>query len=188
MKKFILILIFLLSCSREESNFNLQSLEGVDLEGKTFQFNAITKMQRMALNVYSPTCVPCVKEIPVLNYLRKEMINKNLGEFYMIVDPYTLVDEDIKDINEAIQKASEIMKKEIQEKKIEMPVIIMKPPFKVLPGEGLVTGTPETLLLKTNPLVLYYNFIGAISQESDLEKIKSDKKIDFFIQLVGGAI
>ena len=55
----------------------------------------------------------------------------------------------------------------------------MMPPFSVNEG-NFITGTPETLLLENRPLRLYYNFIGSLSEETDLDKIIKDPKVNFF--------
>ena len=145
--------------------------------------------RRLAINVYAPTCIPCVKEIPALNYIYREISpDKTLG-FYMVVDPYDIVtDADMAaSFEELFPKAKAIMEKEVLAKKIELPILIMKKPFRVSQGDGLITGRPETLLFKTNPLILYYNFIGPISEESELKLIPNENKVKFFKLMLGGA-
>jgi thiol-disulfide isomerase/thioredoxin len=183
----LVLFIFGMDCrTKRESNLNVQTFVGVDLTGKEVSLKD-EKTPRVAINVYSPTCIPCFKEIPSLNYIRNEMLNSRLGEFYMVVDPYSIVDGmDGKPFEDVYPEAMRVMKEEVKNRKIELPVLIMKPPFKVTPGEGLVTGTPETLLFKTNPLILYYNFIGSISEQESLEDLKNDLKVKFFKRIIGG--
>ena len=183
----LVLFIFVMNCrTKRESNLNVQTFVGVDLTGKEVSLKD-EKTPRVAINVYSPTCIPCFKEIPSLNYIRNEMLNSRLGEFYMVVDPYSIVDGmDGKPFEDVYPEAMRVMKEEVKNRKIELPVLIMKPPFKVTPGEGLVTGTPETLLFKTNPLILYYNFIGSISEQESLEDLKNDLKVKFFKRIIGG--
>jgi hypothetical protein len=183
----LVLLIFNIDCrTKRESNLNVQTFVGVDLTGKEISLKD-EKTPRVAINVYSPTCIPCFKEIPSLNYLRNEMLNARLGEFYMVVDPYTIIDGmDGKPFEDVYPEAMRVMKEEVKNRKIDLPILIMKPPFKVTPGEGLITGTPETLLFKTNPLILYYNFIGSISEQESLEDLKNDLKVKFFKRIVGG--
>ncbi len=184
---FLLILLTSFNCrTKRVSNFYLDSFAGKDLEGKEIQFRDLN-FPRIALNVYSPTCIPCFKEIPTLNYLREEMLKSHLGEFFMVVDPFSIVDEsENKSFEEIYPKAVQLMKEEVKNRNITLPIIIMRPPFKVTPGNGLITGTPETLLLKTNPLILYYNFIGSISEKDTMEAIQNDLKVKFFKRTVGG--
>ncbi len=184
---FLLILLTSFNCrTKRVSNFYLDSFAGKDLEGKEIQFRDLN-FPRIALNVYSPTCIPCFKEIPTLNYLREEMLKSRLGEFFMVVDPFSIVDEsENKSFEEIYPKAVQLMKEEVKNRNITLPIIIMRPPFKVTPGNGLITGTPETLLLKTNPLILYYNFIGSISEKDTMEAIQNDLKVKFFKRTVGG--
>ena len=187
MQKFliILLLVFLQSCAKEAiSNFALDELGAVTLDGQPIQLSSIDA-DRIALNIYSPTCVPCVKEIPALNLLYDEFKQGRSVALYMAVDPYSIVEEagDFPE-QEMIQKAIAIMIKEKTSRNIQLPVLVMKKPFSINP-EGLVSGTPETLLLQTRPIVLYYNFIGAISEQTDPQKIKSDYKIAFFKKMLG---
>lgn len=183
----LVLLLFGMDCrTKRESNLNVQTFVGVDLTGKEVSLKD-EKTPRVAINVYSPTCIPCFKEIPSLNYLRNEMLHSRLGEFYMVVDPYSLLDGmDGKPFEDVYPEAMRMMKEEVKNRKIELPVLIMKPPFKVTPGEGLITGTPETLLFKTTPLILYYNFIGSISEQESLEDLKNDLKVKFFKRIIGG--
>jgi hypothetical protein len=183
----LVLFIFVMNCrTKRESNLNVQTFVGVDFTGKEISLKD-EKTPRVAINVYSPTCIPCFKEIPSLNYLRNEMLHSRLGEFYMVVDPYSIIDGmDGKPFEDVYPEAMRVMKEEVKNRKIELPVLIMKPPFKVTPGEGLVTGTPETLLFKTNPLILYYNFIGSISEQESLEDLKNDLKVKFFKRIIGG--
>lgn len=170
--------------AKTESNLHVDKFQGVDLEGRPVQLKD-SKAVRLAINVYSPSCVPCYKEIPTLNYLYREMKEKNLGEFYMVVDPLLLVEEGLS-VEETERKATLIMKEEIAKRGIELPVLIMRPPFKVDTKKGLVTGTPETLLFRTSPLLLYYNFIGSISEKSEISEIEKDSKVKFFKRILGG--
>ena len=183
----LVLFIFSMDCrTKRESNLNVQTFVGVDFTGKEISLKD-EKTPRLAINVYSPTCIPCFKEIPSLNYLRNEMLHSRLGEFYMVVDPYSLLDGmDGKPFEDVYPEAMRMMKEEVKNRKIELPVLIMKPPFKVTPGEGLITGTPETLLFKTTPLILYYNFIGSISEQESLEDLKNDLKVKFFKRIIGG--
>jgi hypothetical protein len=183
----LVLFIFSMDCrTKRESNLNVQTFVGVDLTGKEVSLKD-EKTPRVAINVYSPTCIPCFKEIPSLNYLRNEMLHSRLGEFYMVVDPYSIIDGmDGKPFEDVYPEAMKVMKEEVKNRKIELPILIMKPPFKVTPGEGLITGTPETLLFKTTPLILYYNFIGSISEQESLEDLKNDLKVKFFKRIIGG--
>lgn len=186
---FFLLFTFFITCySQKQSNFDVSLYEGVDFSGKSVILKDLP-LRRLAINVYAPTCIPCVKEIPALNYLYRDISqDKSLG-FYMVVDPYDIVPdaEANTSFEDLYPKAKEIMEKEVQNKKIELPILIMKKPFRVSQGDGLITGRPETLLFKTNPLILFYNFIGPISEESDLKLIPNENKVKFFKLMLGGA-
>lgn len=107
----------------------------------------------------------------------------------MVVDPYDIVPdaEPTSSFDELYPKAKAIMEKEVSEKKIDLPILIMKRPFRVSQGDGLITGRPETLLFKTKPLILFYNFIGPISEEKELNLIQTENKVKFFKLMLGGA-
>ncbi|TGK00681.1 TlpA family protein disulfide reductase [Leptospira semungkisensis] len=169
----------------EQSNLGVQSFEGITLEGKAIRIADIPA-ERVALNVYGPNCIPCVKEVPVLNHLHAELQKDPHIKLYMVVDPTVFFDNPEKlSEEELLKQASVLMKEEVRKFGIKLPVIIMKSPFRISRNEGLVTGTPETLLFKTKPLVLYYNFIGPISEESDAVKIPKDMKVIFFKRMAG---
>jgi thiol-disulfide isomerase/thioredoxin len=184
-----LILVLLTNCySKKQSNFDVSLYEGLDFYGKRIVLPDL-QLRRLAINVYAPTCIPCVKEIPALNAIYQEVSkDKSIG-FYMVVDPYDIVpDADANNsYEELFPKAKAIMEKEVLNKKIELPILIMKRPFRVSQGDGLITGRPETLLFKTNPLILYYNFIGPLSEEKELNLIQNENKVKFFKLMLGGA-
>lgn len=190
MKPIFIFLIFTLltNCfSKKQSNFDISLYEGVDLSGKNRLLSELP-LRRLAINVYAPTCIPCVKEIPALNFLFQDISkDKSIG-FYLVVDPYDIVPDSDPSMSfeELFPKAKSIMEKEVLDKKIELPILIMKRPFRVSQGDGLITGRPETLLFKTNPLILYYNFIGPLSEEKDLNLIQNENKVKFFKLMLGG--
>ena len=138
--------------------------------------------QRFALNFYSPTCIPCVKELPALNYLHSQIENNDVA-IYIAVDPYIIVENDLLAKEEIIKEATLIMKKEVVKRGIRLPVIILDK--NVVKEGGLLTGTPETLLMETDPLLLYYNFIGAISEKQSPQEIIADNKVKFFTKMLG---
>jgi thiol-disulfide isomerase/thioredoxin len=191
MKQIIIFLLtaFLANCySQKQSNFDVSLYEGLDLLGKPIVL-AELPLRRLAINVYAPTCIPCVKEIPALNYLFQEVNKDRSLGLYMVVDPYDIVPdaEPTSSFDELYPKAKAIMEKEVSEKKIDLPILIMKRPFRVSQGDGLITGRPETLLFKTKPLILFYNFIGPISEEKELNLIQTENKVKFFKLMLGGA-
>ena len=183
----LLSFLFLFSCStRVVSNFDVSQYEGVTLTGETIRLSE-AKVPLVGLNIYSSTCVPCVKEIPTLNYLYLKITEGKLGELYLVVDPYQIVEgSETLAVEEVFAKANQLMKMEVTKHSISLPVLLMKKPFTVDPKKGLITGTPETLLFKTSPLVLFYNFIGPISEKQKLEDIQTDNKVKFFLRMFGG--
>ncbi|TGK35601.1 TlpA family protein disulfide reductase [Leptospira gomenensis] len=189
----ILRLLFLTFCfgvcaPSEQPNLGVQDFQGISLEdGKLVRLSESTS-PRLILNVYGPNCVPCIKEIPALNYLNAEIQKDPKIQFYMVVDPSLFFDDpDSLSEEELLKRAIPLVKEEIRNYKIQVPVLLMKRPFKVSRTDSIVTGTPETLLFKTKPLVLYYNFIGPISEETDPSKFATDQKILFFKRMAGSS-
>lgn len=177
----LFLLIFGQCAPSKSSFFGEAEWQAVDISGNPVQFSDF-EYELVALNVYSPDCVPCWKEIPALNYIHSEILAQFPSrKLFMVVDPYQIVPDLPRTASwgEAFGKAKERMLSEVKERKILLPVLFMKPPFEIKQG-GLVTGTPETLLFETKPLRLYYNFIGSISEESKLDAIQMDPKVKFF--------
>jgi thiol-disulfide isomerase/thioredoxin len=183
-----IIIVHLSSCfTKQESNFNLQEWQALDLKGNPVRLSELN-YKKFAINVYSPDCIPCVKEIPTMNLLYAFFEPTKLYTIYLVVDPYDIIESEETESFESIYpKAVARMNAEIQNKKIELPVLIMKKPFRVSTmKQGLITGRPETLLFKTFPLVLYYNFIGPISEAIEKKEIEKEPKVIFFKRMLGG--
>ncbi|TGN19372.1 TlpA family protein disulfide reductase [Leptospira idonii] len=178
---FFLILSLTFCAPAKSSYFGESEWSGVTESGEEIFFSSLDKDQ-IALNVYSPDCVPCWKEIPALNFLHEQIQEKFPRKaLYLVVDPYQTVPDlpEQAGWGEAFSKAKARMEKEKISRGIHLPILFMKPSFRVKEG-ALVTATPETLLFETKPLRLYYNFIGSISEETSLDAIRKDPKIEFF--------
>lgn len=193
MNKLILLpfflVLFLWQCSRQkQSNYHVDQFWGTTLNGEKIQLKEV-QARRIALNVYSPTCVPCYKELPALHHIYAQMQKAGAGQMYLAIDPDTILD-DTEGLSEQkkIQQSIQIMKKEKQKRQIEIPILIMSKPFIVQPQGGLITGTPETLLFDTQPLALFYNFIGPISEEKLESAIINDPRVIFFKRTFGGLL
>jgi thiol-disulfide isomerase/thioredoxin len=187
MKNLYFYLVLCFGCGTyQESNLGVEKFTGVDLGGNFIELSKLST-PRIAINVYSPTCIPCYKEIPTLNHLYEEMEKTGQGKFFLVVDPITVVEDGEGLSSEDREKKSiQIMQEEVKKRGIKPPVLVMKPEFRVTPGTGLITGTPETLIFRTGPLRLYYNFIGSISEKQTEEEILNDSKVKFFKKVLGG--
>ncbi|TQE76153.1 TlpA disulfide reductase family protein [Leptospira noguchii] len=189
--RFFLYFIFSLSgfyCAlSEQSNLGIQEFQGITLDGQPVRLSEV-KASRLILNVYGPNCVPCIKEIPALNYLYQEMQKDPKVQFYMAVDPSLFFDNsEVMSEDEMLTKVIPLVKDEIQRYKIQVPILLMKKPFQVSRTNSIITGTPETLLFKTKPFILYYNFIGPISEEENPQRLIVDQKILFFKRMAGSS-
>ncbi len=186
-QKILFFLFLFFGCEvSQSSNLGIENFKGYLLNGNLVTLQSLT-YPRVVLNVYSPTCVPCYKEIPTLNLIHQELEKTRFGKLYIAIDPYLIL-ENVGNHNEETiyQEAAKIMLEEVRKRNIQADVLIMKPPFQVTPRGGLITGTPETLLFKTNPLRLYYNFIGSISEKTNPEEIQNDSRYKFFMKILGG--
>ena len=184
-----LLFFFLVHCyAKVESNFNIDQWQGLDLQGNTVILKDLN-YKRIALNVYSQTCKPCIEEIPTLNYLDSEIKKDKSLKLYLVVDPYDITEKNRTETFSVVYPlATKIMQEEKTKRSIQAEILIMQPPFKISPPpeQGLITGRPETLLFKTNPLLLYYNFIGPISTSKEIQDIQKEAKVLFFLKMLGG--
>ncbi|RHX86884.1 TlpA family protein disulfide reductase [Leptospira stimsonii] len=185
---FILLTLLTLQCApSEQPNLGIQNFQGITLDGKTIQLSDVTA-PRLVLNVYGPNCVPCIKELPALNFIYQEIQKDPKIQFYMVVDPALFFDDpETMSEEELLTKARPLVQEEARKFGIQVPILLMKKPFRVSRSNSIVTGTPETLLFKTKPLVLYYNFIGPISEEANPARLSTDQKILFFKRMAGSS-
>ncbi|EMO61623.1 TlpA family protein disulfide reductase [Leptospira borgpetersenii] len=171
----------------EQPNLGIHEFQGITLDGTLVRLSEV-EAPRLVLNVYGPNCVPCIKEIPALNYLYQDMQKDPKIQFYMAVDPTLFFDEaETMSEEELLTKGIFLVKEEIRKYGIQVPTLLMKKPFRVSRTGSIVTGTPETLLFKTKPFVLYYNFIGPISEEENPQRLSVDQKVLFFKRMAGSS-
>lgn len=184
-KHFLLILFVLgVSCRPEvHSNFDVAKWSGKSLDNRPIQFSQI-KSPGLVLNFYSPTCPPCIAELPALHALHREAQKKN-GQMYIVLEgrpeahglePVPATSPEL-----AFNAIRDRMQQDIQKFDIRIPVLILDPPFNISQS-GLITGTPETLFFQTNPLVLKYNFLGPLSQGETEAELQADSRFQFALQ------
>jgi thiol-disulfide isomerase/thioredoxin len=176
-----LFLFFLIQCAPQSPpNLGIETWVLEDESGNTFHLPE-REWEHLALNFYSQTCMPCIREIPALNWASEQLTNPN-HKIWMVVDPTGIAGED--DFQKAMPIAKEIMKQEVSKRGIKLPIFFIHPPFEVKQS-GLVTGTPETLIFKKNPFQLFYNFIGPISEAESIASLEKDSKMKFFLRIMG---
>ncbi len=171
------------------SNLNVDHWSAVDAADAPVHF-AELKTAGLILNFYSPTCGPCIQEIPALNAYYRETQKRNM-QMYMALEQNPsahgltpAADASPAQIRGLIRDR---MKQDIARYKIEIPFVIMDSSFKVSTiavgsPDGLITGTPETLLFRTNPLSLDYNFVGPISAAPDEKTAVKDVRFIFALK------
>lgn len=172
--------------SKESNQLGLGQWTGVWLDSGEKVVLEDLPEEVFALNVYSPNCIPCYREIPSLHRVRERLTADPRFGIYMAIDPI-LVSESVEGdfgTNDPRARGIAIMQKEVRDRKIQIPVIVLDPPFRVS-NASFVTGTPETVLIRTRPWNIYYNFLGSISEKEKVAEIDADPKIRFFLNTMG---
>lgn len=181
--RLVWLLLILAACRPEErSNFGVEAWSGRLLDGSVVRFSDLPQKQ-ILINFYSPTCQPCITELPALELLRKEAAARGIP-FYMALEPSAgahglTATGSVESTFEVIRNR---MLEDVQKYRITIPVMIMDPPFQIEPGSSTVTGTPETLVLSTRPLLLKYNFIGPISMSQKPREIELETRYKFVLE------
>lgn len=181
----ILGVFLMLACSpTKKPNFGVEHWKGETLEGETVDFSKVDA-PRMVVNFYSPTCQPCIEELPALNYFYDQLRERGIP-FYMAVEswpePNGLPLTDDAPREKILSAVKERIRKDVEKYNIRVPIVIMDESFHIEPGFGLITGTPETLIFSTDPMVLEYNFIGPISTATTPGELESDSRLNFALQ------
>lgn len=179
----VLLLTFAMCGPKQRSNFGVDRLSGWTADGKHVQLASL-QAPAVVLNFYSPICKPCIEELPALERLYEEA--SHLG-----VPMYLTLEPDLeKNGVEGVQTTDKGQIREhliarvmedVKRYDIRIPVLVLDPPFAIEPG-NLVTGTPETLLFRTAPFRLHYNFIGPISKASNDEELARSSRYRFAIE------
>ncbi len=193
--KIFLITFLLISCKKSiDYNHYFRNLVFRTLDDQIFRIEEI-KTKGIIINFYSPTCLPCIEELPALHLLYSESENFNFSMFLAvesslekhlpeIPDGFDELNFDEKSKNLLIQ----VLRKEIQQRNIQIPMILVDRPFRI-DSDQMITGTPETLFFSTNPLNLHYNIVGPITNQTNQELIRKDSKYIFarnLIQAISG--
>jgi len=137
-----------------------QGWKGETLEGTPFDLSRL-KAPIVAVNVYSPTCVPCIDELPALDLLGRELSKKE-GEIFLLVDGNPekhglAASASQSDLRNRLQA-------DVKKYGIRAPVVIMDAAFKTAEPGAFITGTPETIFFRTGPLTPVYLFLGPIME------------------------
>jgi len=168
-------------CSpKERPNLGVDQLSGFTLDGQEIKLSNIDA-SGVVLNFYSPICKPCIEELPALNSFYQQVKEKGAVMYLAVesdLEKNGIDDLTSKDQTLIRQKLKERMLQDVARYKIEVPVLIMNPSFKIEPDQ-LVGGTPETLLFRTSPFRLYYNLIGPISTAQTADDLKRSSRYVF---------
>lgn len=169
-----------------QSHFDVSKWRGEVLEsGQTVEFQKVAA-PGVILNVYSPTCVPCIAELPALHVLEAEARRQGL-EMYMVADARPESHGlEIGDATPAEARAAlrARLNADVKKYDIRIPLVIMDDTFRVEPRQGLVSGTPETMLFRTEPFTLAYNFVGPVAAVEAVEELAKDTRFQFVLKRV----
>jgi len=159
----------------------METWSGRLLDGTPVRLGDVNS-QILILNFYSPTCQPCIEELPALEILYETAKKKN-ASMYIVLEgnPLSHGLEERGNEEENYIEIRNRMQEDVMKYAISIPVLIIDARFPVFGEGGLITGTPETILLKTQPLVLKYNFVGPIASTGTLEEIKKDERLSFIL-------
>ena len=171
----VIILVSLLSCGpKPHSNLGVDDWSGTTIDGSQVQLKDIDT-NAVILNFYSPICLPCIEELPSLEKFYQEVKQKQAVMFLAVehnLERNGIDNVNTNDIAKIQSLLIERVKQDVKRYGIQIPILIMNKPF-LIEQNQIVTGTPETLFFRTQPLRLHYNFIGPISiatNSADLEK------------------
>lgn len=190
---FILLIALLMGlfCNQQKNyDHYFNSLLARDLKGNRFYLNQITKPV-IIINFYSPTCIPCIEELKALHLIYEE-VKKMDYQMFLAVEPnlernFPDIPTELKNKDRFDEESFIYMQQKLQEevykRNIIIPIIIFEPPFRI-DSKEIITGTPETLIFTTKPLMLRYNFIGPITTSQDIKEIQRNSRYQFFISLL----
>jgi thiol-disulfide isomerase/thioredoxin len=179
------VVVFWLSilpgCSRQKTPFQLEKWRARTLDGSQVSFSNISS-SLLILNFYSPTCQPCVEELPALEILYERARKKGATMFIVLEgNPASHGLSETANPEESYISIRNRMINDVNRYHITIPVAIIDPEFPVFGEKGLITGTPETLILKTAPLVPKYNFVGPIASAGKIDEMLKDERLIFIL-------
>lgn len=166
------------------SAFGVDQWQGRTIDGAALKL-ADLETPAVVLNIYSPTCAPCIEELPALNALYRQAKARGAAMFLAVeLDPEEFQIAVPADASEEaiFRLVADRILQDVRRFGIEPPVLILAPPFRIDPARTLITGTPETLFFRTNPLRLDYNFIGPISSAQTEPMINADSRYQFALR------
>lgn len=176
------------------SNFEVDRWAGTPLEAAatdaataSVRFAEIPNSAGLILNVYSPTCGPCIDELPALKLLHARA--RELGVPMFLIATAFPADHGLEldpgaSRAERVQAIADRLRVDVARYGIDVPVVIMADDFRVSERDGLVTGTPETMFFRRSPLVLEYNFLGPISAGETPAEIESETRYKFALRIL----
>ena len=186
----IIIFLLILSCKNpKDYDRYFNQIVVRDLNGNRFFLNQV-EASVLIINFYSPTCLPCVEELPALHMIYQEA-KKLQYEMFLAVEPN--LERNLPEVpssfknkdfdNEAFLYLKNVLEQEKQRRNIQIPFVIVEPPFKI-DSDQFVTGTPETLIFSTKPLMLRYNFVGPITTSQNHQEILLSSRYKFFVSIL----
>ncbi len=169
-----------------QSNFGVDQWAGWTLDGESVQLDLLGG-RGLVLNVYSPTCGPCIEELPALHVLYERARALEVPMFIVATSEPSDHGIDLPAGSTPEQRRTVVMQRlreDVAKYGIEVPVLVMDDRFQVSPADGLITGTPETLFFRREPVSLEYNFIGPLSVSEAPAEIVEESRFQFALRVL----
>lgn len=146
----------------EKQKVTLKTTQSLDIQKSNFGVNYLQSDKVICVNLWATWCVPCIKEMPMLNDIKKNYAGKNV-EFLSLS-----LDTDSIKLKEFINKGKFDFKDITLQNLAYRNVIINF--LELLPPDYKVSqhSVPVTYLVKNNKVV---NEIRGIISEGELESI-----------------
>ena len=182
----IIILGLSISCSESgvQIESSIHSLKGRDLAGNPVDFSHLDS-PRFVLNFYSPTCQPCIEELPALGMFYRTLKEKGIPVYIVVEgrpDSHGLMPVADTDVERIYTVIRDRLEEDVAKYGIEVPMVVLDPSVQMSSSSGLITGTPETLIFHTSPLSLEYNFLGPIASSENRQEVLSETRYQFALK------
>jgi thiol-disulfide isomerase/thioredoxin len=143
----------------------LGDFKAQDLDGNEVTKDIFSDYDLTLVNLFATWCSPCIKEMPYLDAVDKEMADQNVNVIGIALD----VNEDGKIDKDKLDKLNEIIKAT----KVQYEII--------LPDEVLRTGrlknvdsVPESFFVDKNGNIVGETYVGSRSKEEWIEIVENE--------------
>ncbi|MBE6033892.1 MAG: TlpA family protein disulfide reductase [Clostridiales bacterium] len=147
------------------SNGQLGNFQAQDVNGNAVTNDIFSNYDLTLVNLFTTWCSPCIKEIPELDAVRKEMADKNVNVIGIVLD----VNEDGKIDEDKMDRLKQI----IESTKAQYTMVI---PDEVLRSGRLkgVNSVPETFFVDKNGNIVGETYLGSHTKEEWIKIIEDE--------------